>query len=89
LIAQRWKQPMLEAQLKSLRQFSVGSQQLPMMHWLQGVPPGSREQLPASTGGGAPQWPPLQTRPTQHCGELEQFEPGGRQEPVPQRPLSH
>jgi hypothetical protein len=87
-IVQRWKQPMLEAQEKLLRHISVWLQQLPMMHWLHGVPPGSREQLPASMGG-MPQWPPLQVRPTQHWPLFWHEEPGGRHPPVPHTLLSH
>ena len=85
-ITQRWKQAMLAAHCTSLRQFSVCAQQFPTMHWLQGVPPGSSEQLPASIGG-TPQCPPTHTRPTQHCGLLMQFEPGGRHAPAPQAPF--
>jgi hypothetical protein len=50
LTTQRWKQDMLVAHWKSLRQAAVSSQQAPMTHWLQGVPPGSSGQVPASTG---------------------------------------
>lgn len=88
LIAQRWKQPMLLAQVKSFRQFSVRLQQLATMHWLHGVPPGSSEQ-PPSPGKGRPQSPPSQTRPTQHCGVVWQLDPVGRQDPTPQRPFWH
>jgi hypothetical protein len=55
LIAQRWKQLMLFAHWPLFRQVSVSLQQLPTMHWVHGVPPGSSEQLPPSTGGGLPQ----------------------------------
>jgi len=79
---QRWK-----AHWVSPRQVCVSPQHAPTMHWLHGVPPGSSVQLPESMGG-VPQWPPVHARPTQHCGELEQFEPGGRQVPVPQWPPS-
>lgn len=75
---------MLPAQPPSLRQSSVWLQQLAMMHWLQGVPPGSSEQLPASIGG-MPQCPPLQVKPTQHCSLLMHDEPGGKHDPAPQR----
>jgi len=46
------------------------------------VPPGSSEQLPASTG--VPQCPPLHTSGEQHWLELLQLEPCGRQPPGPQ-----
>ena len=67
-IAQRWKQPMLAEHWKSFRQFSVSLQHPATMHWLHGVPPGSSGQPLSITG--LPQWPPEQTSPTQHCGEL-------------------
>ena len=82
---QLWKQDMLPAQAPSARQFSVSWQQLPTMHWLHGVPPGSSEQLPASMG--LPQWPLSQVRPTQHSLGLVQLDPGGRQAPPPQTPF--
>ena len=87
LSTQLWKQPISPAQVKSLRQFSVSMQQLLTMHWLQGVPPGSREQLPASTG--LPQWPPLQVKGAQHCDATLPLEPSGRQLPSPQMLLLH
>lgn len=86
-MTQVWKQPMAWAQLVSFRQFSVGLQQLLTMHWLQGVPPGSREQLPPSTG--KPQWPPWQSMGEQHWFVFWQLEPWGRQEPSPQVPAVH
>jgi hypothetical protein len=70
-----------------LRQLMVCWQQAFTMHWLQGVPPGSRGQLPLSIG--TPQWPPLQVRPVQHWGELVQLEPCGRQLPSPQMLAVH
>lgn len=84
---QRWKQAMLLAHWKSLRQAVVSSQQAPTTHWLQGVPPGSSGQAPAS-GGALPQWPPTHTSPTQHWAGVLQVEPGGRHAPAPQIPLS-
>lgn len=84
LIAQRWKHAMLLAQppgLVSLRQLMVSWQQLPTMHWLHGVPPGSMVQLPASTA--MPQWPLTQVRPTQHSELVLQLDPGARQLQVP------
>jgi len=77
---------MLDAHCGLPRQFSVCAQQLPTMHCEHGVPPGSRLHAPASTGG-TPQWPPLHTRPTQHCGLLTQFDPVGKHEPAPQMPF--
>jgi hypothetical protein len=78
---------MLEAHAAFPRQVSVSAQQLPTTHWLHGVPPGSRPQLPASSGE-LPQWPPLQMSPTQHCSVVWQFDPGGRHAPDPQTPFS-
>lgn len=77
---------MLAAHWPFPRQLSVSAQQLPTMHCEQGVPPGSRLHVPASTGG-VPQFEPLQTRPTQHCELDWHVEPGGRQEPAPQSPF--
>jgi hypothetical protein len=57
------------------------------MHWLHGVPPGSSEQLPPSTG--LPQWLPLHTSGVQHCGVVLQVDPNGRQPPVPHTLLVH
>jgi len=88
LTTQRWKHAMLLAHCASFRQLSVCEQQLPTTHWLHGVPPGSSEQLPASIGG-LPQCVPKHTSPTQHCGVLEQFDPGGRHAPAPQIPFWH
>lgn len=62
---QFWKHAMLDAHSLLLRQFSVSLQQLPTMHWLHGVPPGSSVQVPASMMG-FPQFEPLHARPTQH-----------------------
>lgn len=86
-MAHRWKQLMLFTQLKSPRHVSVSLQQAPTMHWLHGVPPGSSEHMPASTGS-TPQCPPVQTSPTQHWFEFWQFDPGGRHAPPPHVPLS-
>jgi len=86
-MTQVWKQPISWAQLLLSRQFSVWVQQLLTMHWLQGVPPGSREQLPPSTG--TPQWPPWHTIGEQHWGVVWQLDPWGRQEPSPQIPAVH
>lgn len=68
-----WKQPISEAQVKSLRQLTVSLQQALTMHWLHGVPPGSRGHIGVSMG--MPQWPPLHTLGEQHCVELLQLEP--------------
>jgi hypothetical protein len=84
---QLWKQERLIAHCESLRQLVVSWQQPSTMHWLHGVPPGSSEQVPASTG--VPQWLFSQVRPTQHCPALSQLEPGGRQLSVPQVPAGH
>jgi len=78
---------MLPAHAGFARHVSVSAQQLPTTHWLQGVPPGSSEQVPASSGG-SPQCPPLQTSPTQHWAVVWQFDPGGRHAPDPQTPFS-
>ena len=59
-----------------------------MTHWLQGVPPGSKEQLPPSIGG-IPQLPPLQVSPMQHCDDTLQDDPIGRHAPEPQTPMVH
>ena len=48
---QRWKVAMSAVQVESKRHVSVRLQQLAMMHWLHGVPPGSSEQSPESMGG--------------------------------------
>lgn len=82
---QLWKHDMLLAHWASFRQLVVSSQQLPTMHWLHGVPPGSSEQVPASTP--MPQWPLSQARPTQHSWLFWQLDPGGRQVPAPQAPF--
>jgi hypothetical protein len=84
---QLWKHMRPLVHGMSERQFSVCWQQLPTMHWLHGVPPGSSVQLPASTA--MPQCPLAHTRPTQHCGDAVQFDPVGRHTPVPHTPLSH
>jgi hypothetical protein len=84
---QLWKQEMLMPQVESARQLCVSSQQPLTMHWVQGVPPGSSMQAPASIG--VPQWLLWQARPTQHCPVLWQLEPGGRQLSAPQMPLWH
>lgn len=86
-MTQPWKQAMSALQLKSPRQVIVSMQQSLTMHWLQGVPPGSSGQLPASTG--RPQWPPEQTSPMQHCAVSRQLEPVGKQLPSPHWPLVH
>jgi hypothetical protein len=83
---QLWKQAMSMAHVASFRQVCVSLQHAPMMHALHGVPPGSSEQLPAS-GGAMPQCWPVQTRPTQHCDEVVQFDPGGRHAPAPHMPF--
>lgn len=77
---------MLLAHCGSFKHASVCWQHPPTTHWLQGVPPGSSEHVPASMGG-LPQCPPLHTCPTQHCVLVVQFEPGGRHEPAPQIPF--
>ena len=73
LMTHCWKQPIAAAQLGLFRQLTVCMQQLPTMHWLQGVPPGSSGHMPASTG--IPQCPPEQTSGLQHCPVVEQLEP--------------
>ena len=78
MIAQRWKHPIALEHCGSLRQFCVASQHFPTTHWLQGVPPGSRLQLPESAIG-VPQRPFAQVSPMQHCAGLLQFEPFERQ----------
>lgn len=87
LSTQAWKHPMAVAQVLSLRHISVSVQQLLTMHWLQGVPPGSSEQLPASMG--LPQWPPVHTSGLQHWLLLRQEEPWLRQLPSPHSLLVH
>jgi hypothetical protein len=77
---------MLLTHWESFKHCSVRLQQFPMTHWLQGVPPGSSEQLPASIVG-IPQWPPVHTRPMQHWLESWQFDPGGKHMPPPQVPF--
>src|SRR5262245_21462301 len=78
---------MLIAHCVEPRHASVSEQQLAMMHWLHGVPPGSSEHGPESMVG-VPQCCPEQTRPTQHCEVSWHVEPGGRHVPVPQTPAS-
>jgi len=82
---QPWKHDMAVAHVVLFRQFWVWLQHWSTMHWLHGVPPGSIEQVPASTG--TPQWPLSHARPMQHCCEVVQFEPGGRQVSAPQTPF--
>ncbi len=82
MTVQLWKHMRPLEQVASERQSMVSWQQLPTMHWLHGVPPGSSVQLPASTA--MPQCPLAHTSPTQHSVELVQFEPVGRHMPVPQ-----
>src|SRR6185369_6987536 len=81
---QLWKQDSPAAHAPSLRQFSVSMQQLLTMHWLHGVPPGSRGQVPASIA--MPQCPLSQVRPTQQSWGTEQVDPGGRQLTDPHLP---
>jgi hypothetical protein len=66
---------------------TVVLQQLPTMHWLQGVPPGSSEHAPASLTG-LPQRPLRHVRPTQHCAGVLQLEPCARHAPEPHCPFS-
>jgi hypothetical protein len=84
---QLWKHIKPLEHCESERQPIVSWQQFPTMHWLHGVPPGSSVQLPASTA--IPQWALAHTRPTQHCGDIVQLEPGGRHIPEPQIPFWH
>jgi hypothetical protein len=52
------------------------------MHSLHGVPPGSSEHVPASTG--TPQCPLSQVSPAQHCAAFVQLDPVDKQPWAPQ-----
>jgi hypothetical protein len=84
---QLWKHGIDWTHCESPRQLVVSWQQLPTMHWLHDVPPGSSEQLPASMG--MPQWPLSHARPMQHAEDDVQLDPTARQAPVPQVPFMH